>query len=145
MVVVRMIIKAKFESICPECNGKIKVGDSVEWEKGSKAIHNQCKTKTVEEILAQARQENPKCTIEFIKEENGRYFFKKINPSGKINEYSTDKKGLNRINKTDLEKNEEIDQKIKELRDQYNKSNHPHVAESILEQINYLQLHKVKL
>ncbi len=39
-----MTITAKFESICPGCNKPIRVGDSVEWEKGQKAKHTACPT-----------------------------------------------------------------------------------------------------
>lgn len=38
-----MIIKAKFESICPSCEQRINVGDDIDWEKGGKAKHEQCK------------------------------------------------------------------------------------------------------
>lgn len=38
-----MIIQAKFKSVCPDCQQQINVGDKVEWSKGVKAIHEQCK------------------------------------------------------------------------------------------------------
>lgn len=39
-----MIITAKYTSTCPRCNERINSGDSVEWERGSKARHVTCLT-----------------------------------------------------------------------------------------------------
>ena len=38
-----MIISAKFASVCPKCGKSITVGSKVEWERGSKAKHADCK------------------------------------------------------------------------------------------------------
>lgn len=37
-----MIITAKFAATCPCCSAQIKVGEKVEWTKGSKARHVAC-------------------------------------------------------------------------------------------------------
>jgi hypothetical protein len=37
-----MTIKARIESTCPNCQNRIKVDDSVQWTRGSKAYHTVC-------------------------------------------------------------------------------------------------------
>lgn len=37
-----MKIPAKFSSVCPACGFRIRVGDEVEWERGSPARHAVC-------------------------------------------------------------------------------------------------------
>lgn len=37
-----MTITAKFASVCPCCNNRIRVGEKVEWSKGNKARHVKC-------------------------------------------------------------------------------------------------------
>ena len=36
------IIRAKFESSCAECKGKVDVGQKVWWEPGKRVIHEDC-------------------------------------------------------------------------------------------------------
>ena len=37
-----MIITAKYASVCPSCEKKIKIGSRVKWERGEKATHAGC-------------------------------------------------------------------------------------------------------
>lgn len=37
-----MIITAKYSSQCKTCGNPIAVGESIEWEKGSPALHEAC-------------------------------------------------------------------------------------------------------
>jgi hypothetical protein len=78
-----MIIKAKYFSVCPCCNKNIMVGADVKWEKGQKAIHVECDTKTVEQIINIFKETHKSGSIEFIKETNGIYDFKWIRKDGK--------------------------------------------------------------
>lgn len=36
------LIKAKFDSKCKDCNGSIKTGDSIFWERGEGVKHEKC-------------------------------------------------------------------------------------------------------
>lgn len=42
-----MIIKAKFNSICPKCGGYINAGSKINWERGQKATHVTCPEKPI--------------------------------------------------------------------------------------------------
>jgi hypothetical protein len=55
-----MVIAARFESICPNCNLRIMAGSSVNWSRGVKATHVTCPQQTSAESLVDAamRTEN---------------------------------------------------------------------------------------
>ena len=42
---IEMTITAKFAGTCRKCGGRIKVGEKIEWEKGTGAQHMECTSK----------------------------------------------------------------------------------------------------
>jgi|SRR6187401_616245 len=63
-----MVIAARFESICPNCNLRIAAGSSVNWSRGIKATHVNCPQQTSAESLVDAalRTENLTAATELL-------------------------------------------------------------------------------
>lgn len=66
-----MVIRAKFNSMCPRCGEFINIGTEIDWEKGQKATHINCPEKPAAvpvgpKMTGQLWEECPRCGREPI-------------------------------------------------------------------------------
>jgi hypothetical protein len=56
-----MVIRAKYAGTCPSCGRGIEVGDAINWEKGKKATHKDCKASAAPAAPAPRRGRECSC------------------------------------------------------------------------------------